>query len=164
VPIVGRHWNEVQRRHPGISDEKALRALVRDMIGTMVADVLAETRRRLTDACVHSVQDVRAAGRQLAGFSAGLAAEERALKQFLYRTLYNADALVPVREEAQQVVANLFQAYRTDASLLPPGWCNGGSETDRVRAVGDFIAGMTDRFAVARHRELVGPVDLPDRF
>jgi len=164
VPIVRRHWDEVQRRHPGISDDKALRALVRDMIGTMVADVLAETRRRLDATGVSTVEEVRAAGRPLAGFSPELGDEERELKRFLYGTLYNAPALVPVREEAQRVVANLFEAYRADASLLPAGWRHEGDETQRTRAVGDFIAGMTDRFAVARHEELVGPVDLPDRF
>jgi dGTPase len=110
------------------------------------------------------VEDVRSARRQLAGFSAELAAEERELKQFLYRKLYNAPLLVPVREQAQRVISNLFKAYRTDAALLPASWRNDGTETDRVRAIGDFIAGMTDRFAIARHEELVGPVDLPDRF
>ena len=164
VPIVGRHWVEVQRRHPGISDEKALRALVRDMIGTMVADVLSETGRRVKEARVGTAEDVRGAGRQLAGFSGELAAEERELKRFLYRTLYNAPELVPVREEAQRVVANLFEAYRADPSLLPADWPRDDGETGFVRAIGDFIAGMTDRFAVARHEALVGPVDLPDRF
>ena len=164
VPIVGRHWRDIWRRHPGISEEKALRALVRDMIGTMVADVMNETERRLVDARAGTVDDVRDAGRQLSGFSAELAAEERELKQFLYGKLYNAPALVPVREEAQRVVANLFEAYRADPSLLPPAWRHEGDETQRVRSIGDFIAGMTDRFAVARHEELIGPVDLPDRF
>jgi dGTPase len=96
VPIVGRHWRDIWRRHPGISEEKALRALVRDMIGTMVADVLTETERRLVDARAGTVDDVRDAGRQLSGFSAALAVEERELKQFLYGKLYNAPALVPV--------------------------------------------------------------------
>ena len=66
--------------------------------------------------------------------------------------------------EAQRVVANLFAAYRDDPSLLPDGWQRGEGDTCRLRAIGDFIAGMTDRFAVARHEQLVGPVDLPDRF
>ena len=164
VPIVGRHWREVQRRHPGIPDDKAVRALVRDMIGTMVADVLAETERRLKSAAVTNAEDVRAAGSQLAGFSDELAAEERELKQFLYRALYNAPVLIPVRREAQRVVADLFEAYRADPLLLPPSWRHDGDEKQRLCAIGDFIAGMTDRFAVARHEELVGPVDLPDRF
>ena len=164
VPIVARHWTDIERRHPGLSEEKKLRALVRDQIGTMVGDLIAETKRRVIAARVESCDDVRAAGKQLAGFSAGLAEEERALKRFLYATLYNAPELVPVRIEAQRVVAGLFAAYRDDPSLLPDGWRREEDEVQRLRTIGDFIAGMTDRFAVARHRELVGPVDLPDRF
>ena len=108
--------------------------------------------------------DVRSAGRQLAGFSEELAEEERVLKRFLYDRLYNAAPLVPVRVEAQRVVAGLFAAYRDDPSQLPEGWRRDEDRVQRLRTIGDFIAGMTDRFAVARHEELVGPVDLPDRF
>ena len=164
VPIVRRHWDAIDRRHPGLSDEKKLRALVRDQIGSMVGDLIAETRRRVADAGVETCDEVRAAGQPLAGFSASLADEERTLKRFLYERLYNAPELIPIRVEAQRVVSNLFAAYRDDPSLLPDNWRGEGDETQRLRTIGDFIAGMTDRFAVARHEELVGPVDLPDRF
>ena len=164
VPIVRRHWDEIERRHPGLSTGKKLRALVRDQIGTMVGDLIAETRRRITEAGVTSIDDVRSAGRQLAGFSSALSEEERALKHFLYTRLYNAAELVPVRTEAQRVVSGLFAAYRDDPTLLPDDWHRDEDEVQRLRTIGDFIAGMTDRFAVARHRELIGPVDLPDRF
>jgi dGTPase len=164
VPIVRRHWDAIDQRHPGLSDEKKLRALVRDQIGSMVGDLIAETRRRVADAGVETCDGVRAAGQPLAGFSASLADEERTLKRFLYERLYNAPELIPIRVEAQRVVSNLFAAYRDDPSLLPDNWRSEGDETQRLRTIGDFIAGMTDRFAVARHEELVGPVDLPDRF
>ena len=164
IPIVRRHWDEIERRHPGLSTGKRLRALVRDQIGTMVGDLITETRERIAETGVASPDDVRSAGRQLARFSSALSEEERALKHFLYTRLYNAAELVPVRMEAQRVVAGLFAAYRDDPSLLPVDWRTEQGETQRLRTIGDFIAGMTDRFAVARHRELVGPVDLPDRF
>ena len=164
VPIVRRHWDDIERRHPGLSREKMLRALVRDQIGTMVGDLIAETQRRVEAAYVETSDDIRSAGTQLAGFSARLAEEERELKGFLYARLYNVPELVPVRMEAQRVVADLFAAYRDDTKLLPQGWQRGEGEICRLRAIGDFIAGMTDRFAVARHEQLVGPVDLPDRF
>jgi dGTPase len=164
VPIVRRHWVDIERRHPELSPEKKLRALVRDQIGTMVGDLIAETQRRVASARVETCDDVRSVGKQLAGFSAELVEEERELKRFLYERLYNVPELVPVRMEAQRVVANLFAAYRDDPSLLPDGWQRGEGDTCRLRAIGDFIAGMTDRFAVARHEELVGAVDLPDRF
>jgi len=164
VPVVRRHWDAIDQRHPDLSDEKKLRALVRDQIGSMVGDLIAETRRRVADAGVETCDEVRAAGQPLAGFSLSLADEERTLKRFLYERLYNAPELIPIRVEAQRVVSNLFAAYRDDPSLLPDNWRSEGDETQRLRTIGDFIAGMTDRFAVARHQELVGPVDLPDRF
>ncbi len=164
VPMVARHWAAIEARHPGLAPDKAQRALVRDMIGTMVGDVLAETARRVAQSGVKTIDDVRAAGRALAGFSDSLAEDERALKSFLYARLYNSPALIPVRDEAQRVVANLAAAYRADPALLPEGWQREDGETYRLRAIGDFIAGMTDRFAIARHEALVGPVHLPDRF
>jgi dGTPase len=161
LPIVKRLWDAIGERHPGISLEKRQRALVRDMIGTMVGDVLAETERRVRAAGVESVGDVRAAGRPLAGFSAPLAAEERELKSFLYERLYGLSELKPIREEAQRVVADLAAAYRENPALLPAGWLRGEDRAQELRTIGDFIAGMTDRFAIARHEELIGPVNLP---
>ena len=164
LPIIARHWEAIGERHPGISNDKRQRALVRDMIGSMVGDVLTETRRRVDEARVVTLDDVRAAGQQLVGFSAEVAEEERALKCFLYARLYESPQLEQVREEAERIVANLASAYRADRSLLPEAWQRGGSETEQLRTIGDFIAGMTDTFAIARHEELVGPVHLPDRF
>ena len=164
LPVVRRCLDGVDRAHPGLSPDKRQRALVRDMIGTMVGDVLGETRRRVGDAGVETCGDVRAAGRQLAGFSPELEQDERALKRFLYDQLYNSAELAAIRNEAQRVVAGLFAAYRDDPRLLPEDWRVDGDEVQRLRTIGDFIAGMTDHFAIARHRELVGPADLPDRF
>jgi dGTPase len=164
IPMIRRRLGDIDRRHPGLSPEKRQRALVRDQIGAMVGDMLDETRRRVREAGVESIEDVRAAGRALAGFSAELEQEERALKRFLYERMYNSPELTAIRMEAQRVVTNLFAAYRDDPGLLPEEWRTGDGEVRRLRTIGDFIAGMTDRFAVARHRQLVGPVDLPDRF
>jgi dGTPase len=165
LPIVKRLWDEIGTRHPWISVEKRQRALVRDMIGAMVSDVLAETQRRVRDTQVETIDEVRRAGRPLAGFSEAVAAEERQLKRFLYARLYGLPELVPIREEAERVVADLAAAYRRDRTLLPSDWSLSGNELQQLRTIGDFIAGMTDRFAIARHIEIVGPVHLPpDRF
>ena len=112
---------------------------------------------------VATIDEVRACGRQLAGFSPAMEAEERALKRFLYDRLYNSAALQPVRIEAQRVIAGLAAAYRADPALLPHGWAGEG-ETGRLRGIADFIAGMTDRFAIARHEQLCGQVMLPAMF
>ncbi|MGH6659025.1 MAG: deoxyguanosinetriphosphate triphosphohydrolase, partial [Sphingomicrobium sp.] len=165
VPLVKRHWEAITARHPGATRDRLQRALARDMIGTMVGDVLAETGRRVLDSAAATIDDVRAAGRQLAGFSAAMAEEEKALKHFLYARLYGAAELEAVRDEAARVVANLAAAYRAEPGLLPQEWRTGSDEQAALRNIGDFIAGMTDRFAIARHQALVGPVNLPaDRF
>jgi dGTPase len=164
LPIVERHWAAIGVRHPGISTDKRQRALVRDMIGSMVGDVLAESARRVSESGVTTLEDVRGVGKQLVGLSAEVAEEERVLKRFLYARLYESPQLEHVREEAERIVANLAAIYRDNRKLLPEAWQRGGSETEQLRTVGDFIAGMTDTFAIARHQELVGPVNLPDRF
>jgi dGTPase len=165
LPLVKRLWDAIDVRHPGLATEKRQRALVRDMIGTMVEDVLAETGRRVRDAGVETIHEVRGAGRSLAGFSEALASEERELKRFLYDRLYDSPQLNEVRLEAQRVVANLAAAYRDDPLRLPPAWRSEGDPVEQLRTIGDYIAGMTDRYAIARHQELVGPVELPkDRF
>jgi len=164
LPFVRRHWEAISKRHPELSLGRHQRALVRDQIGTMVRDVLQETGRRVAEAGVSSIGEVRSAGRPLVGFSDGLGREERQLKRFLYDKLYNAPVLKPVRVEAQRIIGNLASAYRSDPSLLPQAWRIGGDRIRHGRQVGDFIAGMTDPFAIARHRELIGPVEMPDRF
>ena len=163
LSIVKRLWASIGGRHPGISPEKRQRALTRDMIGTMVEDILAETARRIREAGVETIDEVRSASRSLAGFSESVAEEERELKRFLYGKLYLSPELEAVRKEAERVVTNLAAAYRNDPDLLPEPWRKGDG-VKQLRTIGDFIAGMTDRFAIARHEELVGPVELPDRF
>src|SRR5205085_5906546 len=132
-------------RHPGINVEKRQRALVRDMIGSMVGDVLAETKRRVHESGVGTVTDVRAAGNPLVSFSDAFSAEERELKRFLYERLYGAAELQPVRVEAERVVTNLAAAYRADPKLLPEPWQALGERFQQLRTISDFIAGMTDR-------------------
>ena len=164
VPLVERHWRAIVERTGEIPPDKMQRALVRDMIGTMVGDVIAETLRRAREAGAHSINDVRSAGVQLSGFSPELSEADKALKSFLYATLYNAPELLAVRAEAQRVVTDLAETYRSDPSLLPTEWRTGDTGVQQDRRIGDFIAGMTDRFAIAQHSELIGPVELPDRF
>ena len=164
LPFVRRLWLDIEQRHPGLDPAKKAKALVRDGIGTMVGDVLAETERRVRKAGITSIDEVRGFGSALAGFSAGLAAEERQLKRLLYDRLYNSPALTPVRHEAQRVIAGLARHYLDNPAELPGGWQREEGELGRQRGIGDYIAGMTDRFAIARHEELVGPVHLPDRF
>jgi dGTPase len=94
-----------------------------------------------------------------------MAAEERALKRFLYERMYDAAPVQPIRRRAQAVIANLFAAYRADRQLLPEQWRPlDANPVTSLRTIGDYIAGMTDRYAIRRHEELVGPAQMPEGF
>jgi dGTPase len=167
VPFVRARWSAVTARHPDCAKPDRLRReLVRDQIGVMVNDVIEESRRRIGESGLGSVAEVRAAGRQLVGFSPAMAADERALKRFMYATLYHSASQVEVANAARNLLTRLFEAYAADPSLLPESWraMLPTEEPARTRHVADFIAGMTDRYAIARHVEVVGPVAMPEGF
>ncbi|GGB18114.1 deoxyguanosinetriphosphate triphosphohydrolase-like protein [Sphingomonas metalli] len=166
VPLVARVWRGVEARHGGCAPDRLARELVRSQIGEMVTDLMDETRARVADSGVASVDDVRAAGRALAGFSDGMRVEERDLKRFMYANLYHHPMQIAAAEAAHGVVAGLFAAYRDDPQTLPPEWQERlpQEEPERSRHIADFIAGMTDRYAVAQYRRVVGPVEMPDGF
>ena len=165
VPFVARNWEQVRRRYPDLDEARLAPELIRDQIGRMVNDVLVETQRRVAAAGVESADDVRAAGRMLAGFSDEMAEEERQLKSFLYAKMYRSPPILAIQAEAKKVLAGLFAAYRANPRLLPEQWrTDDGDEVGTVRRIGDFIAGMTDRYAITQYRQHVGPVSLPEGF
>jgi dGTPase len=165
VPFVARHWEEVRRRYPEVDEERLPPELIRDQIGRMVNDVLEETARRTAAAGVESAEDVRAYGGSLAGFSAGMAEEERQLKTFLYAKMYRSAPILQIQNEAKALLAGLFAAYRADPKLLPADWQDRDADTvTMTRRIGDFVAGMTDRYAITQYRQHVGPVTLPEGF
>jgi dGTPase len=165
VPLAARCWSEVRRRYADVETARLVPELIRDMIGLMVNDVLEETGCRVAAAAVESSDDVRYAGAALAGFSEAMASEERLLKAFLHERMYGAPAVRRVAEGAGQLLGELFSIYLGQPALLPPEW-QGGSDNSvaTVRRIGDFIAGMTDRYAIAQYRQHVGPVELPEGF
>ena len=163
LPFIAALWSAVRSRYPGLDEARLIPELIRDQIGCMVNDVLAEARRRIAEARVESVDEVRVAAGPLVGFSPVMAAEEQALKTFLYARMYRSPPILTIQAEAKTLLAGLFAAYRDDPSLLPSAWRGEeGDPTAATRRIGDFIAGMTDRYAVARYRELVGEPALPE--
>lgn len=165
VPFVEQSWVAVKSLYPEVDEARLVPELIRDQIGRMVNDVLEETRRRVDNARVETSDDVRFAGRALAGFSEAMAARERELKTFLYARMYRAPRVKAVADEAQRLLAGLFEAYRADPALLPPEWRGATDDsTATLRRIGDFIAGMTDRYAIAQYRQHVGPIELPEGF
>ncbi|MBS0503971.1 MAG: deoxyguanosinetriphosphate triphosphohydrolase [Proteobacteria bacterium] len=166
VPLIARGWRAAHERYPDIGERRLLSELVRSQIGLMVNDLIAETRRRIRESGVETVEDVRAAGQALVGFSHPMRAEERALKRFMYAELYHHPRQRAAAEAASTIVSGLFAAYAADPALMPESWRETlpSDEPERTRHIADFIAGMTDRYAIARYREAVGPIDLPEGF
>lgn len=166
VPLVADGWSSVRGRWASVSQERLLGELVREQIGRMVNDVIDESSMRLAIARPESSDEVRKHEGPLISFSRGMANEERALKRFMYARLYHHPRQIDVSERAGIVIAGLAEAYLADPDLLPNHWRDSLPETEpeRTRHTGDFIAGMTDRYALARYREIIGPFDMPDGF
>jgi dGTPase len=148
LDFLADQWRLVEKRFPRAPRDRLMRELVRDQIGLMVNDVLEHTRAQI--AGIGSVAEVRAAGRVLAGFSPAMAAQERVLKDFMYRELYYHPEQIAAATRARDVVARLFAAYSDDARLMPPEWQARlpADNPQRARVIADFLAGMSDRFAM----------------
>lgn len=148
VDFLADQWRAVERRFPNVPRDRQQRELIRDQIGLMVNDVIEHTREQVRG--LESIEEVRSAGRQLAGFSGDLALQERGLKKFMYDKLYFHHDQIEAAERARDVVARLFAAYSQDAQLMPMEWIERLPDRDpgRSRVIADFIAGMSDRFAI----------------
>ncbi|MBD3728909.1 MAG: deoxyguanosinetriphosphate triphosphohydrolase [Sphingomonadales bacterium] len=156
LDFVADQFRAIERRFPHAARDRQLRELVRSQIGLMVNDLIEETRS--ATAGLGSVDEVRGAEQALARFSSGMAAEERALKAFLYDKLYyHADQLATA-EKARSVIARLFAAYEQQPAKLPREWhaMLPATEPARSRHIGDFIAGMTDRYAIDQCEAIYG--------
>jgi dGTPase len=157
VPLVGPLVAEVLTRWPGLGRSRQAHEVQRRLITLGVEDVIAESQRRLAEVDPRSADDVRAAGRTLIDFSPPVAAAEKQLKQFLFERVYRSEqVVVPVRE-SQELVADLFDHYLEHADL-PGRWGEAArAATDRgarARVVSDFIAGMTDPYAIEQHTRI----------
>ncbi len=156
LDFVADQWREVEKRFPNAPRERQLRELVRVQIGLMVNNVIAQTQRAMHG--MAAIDDVRAAGRALATFSPAMEAQERRLKRFMYHRLYFHPEQLATAERAREVVARLYAAYAADPAALPAAWRASlpAEQPARARHIGDFIAGMTDRFAIDQYARIFG--------
>ncbi|MEY4748167.1 MAG: hypothetical protein RIQ60_381 [Pseudomonadota bacterium] len=155
VPLIARYRDDALAEHPDLAGMKGRRLLfetLRRMLSAQVYDVIGETRRRLAEHRPDSVDAVRAAP-PLVGFSEAMRRDSAQLKQFLFRKLYRHPRVSATTALARQVVSELFAAYTNDARLLP---ADHAQAPDLHRAVADYIAGMTDRFALREHERISG--------
>lgn len=159
LPFVAERWETILARYPDVRPRRLIGELTREQIGVMVNDVIESTRARIDRLGIKTADDVRNAGMMLGGFSPAMAVQERQLKAFMYKNLYHHPTQNEAAVGASKIVRELFVAYRDDVSLLPSEWRENLPEQDpeRSRHIGDFLAGMTDRYATDRHREICGP-------
>ena len=162
LDFLADQWRAIERKFPLAQQDRRLRELVRGQIGLMVNDVIGETSVRVKD--FGSGADVRNAGRASVAFSAPLSEQERRLKAFMYDSLYHHPQQLRTAGRARAVTAELYAAYAQDPALMEPGWAARvpAEEPARSRHIADFIAGMTDRYAIAAHAKIYGetPEDL----
>lgn len=161
ITLFDRHQALALEEYPGLEGRRLIHEIVRRMIGAQVTDLLVASRGRIAEAQIQSLDDVREAP-ALIGFSREMAEENRQLKSFLNEKLYRHFQVLRMTTKAQRIISGLFDAFMENVHLLPPqykGRALGESDdalipNGRARAVADYIAGMTDRYAVKEHRRL----------
>jgi dGTPase len=158
LELVGPVFAEVDRLYPGLDDARRIHEAVRRMIDAMVADLLGETGRRLAALEPAGPDAVRRADRPVVAFSERMREKERALRQFLFERMYRHYKVNRMTVKVRRVVRELFGAYLAQPDCLPPDWREralaADGEAGRTRTVADYLAGMTDRYALQEHRKL----------
>jgi dGTPase len=159
VRFAGVIIDEIDARYPGLEKPRRINELVRRIITRLVEDVISESQRRITSAAPASSADVRAQNHALVAFSVEMTAVDGAIKGFLYPRMYRHERVMRVRREAAGVVRRLFDRFVESPDDMPGEWAIGagriaGDGARLRRLVCDYIAGMTDRFALNEHRRL----------
>lgn len=158
VPFLAGLMREVRDLYPHLDPDRFTHEIMRRQITRMVEDVIAVAQQRLAEAKPGSSQDVRDAGRTLAGFSEAMSETDRQIKKLLFSRIYRHPDIMRIRAGAAQIVTDLFNAYMADPALMRSHyWVTklpGLDEAQRARHVADYLAGMTDTFAQRAHREL----------
>jgi dGTPase len=157
VPLVGPMLAEVRKLHPDIDEGRLIHESVRRLIDRMASDLTAESRRRLTAARIHSAAEIRALGAPVVAFSDAFSREAKGLRDFLFERMYRHYRVNRMASKARRVVQELFQLLLAEPECLPTEWrlqAAGAGTPATARLVADYIAGMTDRFALDEHRRL----------
>ena len=161
LPVVGDALREVRRLHPGVDEHRTAHETFRRVFGAFVEDMLGETRRRLKDAAPESDAALRALPGPVVAFSGGLNEDLKQIRSFLFARMYRHPNVTRMRRKAAIVVRELFAIFVEEPELLPSEWREGAthavSSELRARIIADYIAGMTDRFALEEHRKLTDP-------
>ena len=154
LPLVGQAFAEVDKTYPNTDRKRRRHEALRRVFGYMVEDVIKTSEAAIAATGAETVEDIRAAGVQVVRFSDAMWADLKVIRKFLFTRMYRAPGVVVVREEVTEVVKDLFALYMDDPSKLPEDWAGEDLSEDMLRArrVADYIAGMTDRYALQAHR------------
>jgi dGTPase len=160
LPVTGPAFAEVDAIYPGLDPMRRRHEALRRVFGRMVEDVIAVARNRLEAAQPKSVEDIRGLGATVIRFSKPLYQDLKAIRGFLFTRMYRAPSVMAERAKVTAVINELFPLFLNDPALLPPQWApdvaQARSTTDLARVVADYVAGMTDRFALQEHQRLCG--------
>jgi dGTPase len=159
APLAGAHVRGVLARYGELEQSRFVGELIRTLMSALLYDVLRETRRRLAAAGIRTAADIRAAGQAMVSFSPAMDTDLRALKAFLFERFYRHPRVVASMERAKGVVTDLYGAFLADPALLPPDWtaiCGGPRDSVTGGVVRDYIAGMTDRYALQEYERVFG--------
>ncbi len=157
VPLIGPVFHSVAARYPGIEEPRLIHESIRRVIDRMVGDLIAETRALLAESGVGSAAAVRALNLPVVAFSAEMRKNDRALKEFLFERMYRHYRVNRMSSKARRVVHDLFTLYLAEPECLPGEWrglAAGADDPQTARVVADYLAGMTDRFALDEHHRL----------
>ena len=155
VPLVGAIVVEIDRQAPRLDPARRVHELIRRLITRMIEEVTAESLRRLAALMPQSVADIRAASEQVIAFSPAMQAGDKAIKGFLYPRMYRHERVMRVMDDAEQVVRDLYGHFAANPADLPAEWGEGLNDAaTRARRIADYIAGMTDRYALIEHARL----------
>ena len=164
VPLVGPMFQQVAKEFPDASPSVLIHEAVRDLIGVMVEDLLAQTQRNIARHRPQSAQDVRELAEPLVSFSEEMMCNDRALKKFLFAHMYRHYSVNRMTSKGRRVVKDLFHLFHSEPECLPPecqALCDGKGGAKTARVVADYIASMTDRLALDEHRRLFDMQEKP---
>jgi len=156
---------EVTRRWPSLQPRRVIHEVIRRVINCQILDLVNTTRAAIADVSPANVEEVREAGATLVGFSEEIAARNLELKRFLHEQVYRHYRVQRMTRKAGRIVKQLFDAFLEDPAMLPPDARQrmdqaADTPSSRARAVADYIAGMTDRFAIAEYERVFQPGEL----
>jgi len=159
VPLVALHLQQVRQAHPALAERRVVHEMVRRMINTLVTDLIEQSERNLSAQKLATIDDVRNAPAMIA-FSPEMSEQQHELKTFLRTQLYRHYKVMRMSTKARRIISDLFGVFMDDNRLLPTQF-RAHSEAERSRTIADYIAGMTDRYAIREHRRIFAVEEVP---